>query len=456
MAVYEEIPGVNGGLLSQSEVGIYGSSRLGLWRPMRDVESTNWWLQSQEVMNGTDGISTRSWTRGAMNFELSNHLGNVLVTVSDRRIQVQDNGSVLNPKPVLRFDPDVLTANDYYPGGMQIPGRTYTNGSSYKYGFNGKEKDDEMKGEGNSYDFGARMYDPRISRWLSVDPLQYKYPGLTPYNFVANSPLNAIDPDGKLIIFINGLWGAPMGAGKGGKVGYWGPGWVQRTQKAIGDKKDPLYYDGSMGGTMHFEGKSSLYEKNRIAAGKAMGYKEAKAIIDKLDKDETIKFITNSMGAAFERGFSEGLLKYKDERLSEIGGELFMAGLQINDLEKKISADRVKALNQGILIEPQTEFEKQYRNITIRIADLNNEKEKLQKVEIEMVIDLSAHQTDYFDPNATSNYYMTAEENITYGEHLLGVDEKKHIRHSKYIGKMDGHHSSFADPNKFPKAKKPN
>ena len=56
-----------------------------------------------------------------------------------------------------------------------------------------------MKGLGNSLDFGARMYDSRLGRWLSLDPLQAKYPGLTPYGFVANSPLMFIDPDGRVI-----------------------------------------------------------------------------------------------------------------------------------------------------------------------------------------------------------------------------------------------------------------
>ena len=193
MAIYKEIPGVNGGLLSQAEVGIYGSSRPGLWRPMRDVESTNWWLQSQEAMNGTDGISTRSWTRGAMNFELSNHLGNVLVTVSDRRIQVQDNGSLLNPKPVLRFDPDVLTANDYYPGGMDMLGRTFSATDQYRYGFNGKEKDTEGP---VAYDYGFRIYDPRLVRFKSVDPLTKSFPFYTPYQFAGNKPIYAVDLDG--------------------------------------------------------------------------------------------------------------------------------------------------------------------------------------------------------------------------------------------------------------------
>jgi RHS repeat-associated protein len=337
---------------------------------------------------------------------------------------------------------------------MMMPGRKYSANGGYRYGFNGKEKGDEIVSD--DYDFGARIYDGRFARWLSVDPLQSKYPDLSPYNFAANSPLNAIDPDGKIIIFINGLWGFPMGIGKGGTVDYWGVMWVGQAQDDIGDHKKPRYYDGSMGGTMKFGGKSSLYEKNRIAAGKVEGYKDAKTIIDNLDKDETIKFVTNSMGAAFERGFSEGLFKYRDERLVEIGTETILASFEKIQLEKQIDPDRLKELNGGILFQPKTELEKKYRSLKDKISALNSEKEKLNNLQIEMVIDLSAHQTDKADPYANANYYMTAEENITMGERIMGVDEKKHINHSTYLGKMGGHHSSWADTHKFPKAAKPN
>ncbi|MEX2485349.1 MAG: hypothetical protein WED10_12335, partial [Brumimicrobium sp.] len=65
--------------------------------------------------------------------------------------------------------------SDYQVGGMIMPGRSGS-ANSYKYGFGGMEKDDEIKGEGNSLDFSARTYDPRIGRWLSVDPKSAKYP----------------------------------------------------------------------------------------------------------------------------------------------------------------------------------------------------------------------------------------------------------------------------------------
>jgi RHS repeat-associated protein len=60
-------------------------------------------------------------------------------------------------------------------------------------------KDDELKGSGNSYDFGARIYDPRLGRWLACDQLFGKYPMLSPYQFVDNNPILLIDPDGRII-----------------------------------------------------------------------------------------------------------------------------------------------------------------------------------------------------------------------------------------------------------------
>jgi RHS repeat-associated protein len=68
--------------------------------------------------------------------------------------------------------------------------------SVYRFGFNGKEKDNEVKGEGNQQDYGMRVYDPRVGRFLSIDPLTKPYPELTPYQFASNRPIDAIDLDG--------------------------------------------------------------------------------------------------------------------------------------------------------------------------------------------------------------------------------------------------------------------
>jgi hypothetical protein len=60
---------------------------------------------------------------------------------------------------------EVLSQTDFCPFGIGVPGRQFSAGTGYRYGFNGKENDGETKGEGNSYDFGDRIYDPRIGRW---------------------------------------------------------------------------------------------------------------------------------------------------------------------------------------------------------------------------------------------------------------------------------------------------
>ena len=67
----------------------------------------------------------------------------------------------------------------------------------YRFGFNGKEKNDELKGEGNSYDFGARIYDSRIARFLSIDTKWKAFTALSPYIYTMNNPIRFIDIDGE-------------------------------------------------------------------------------------------------------------------------------------------------------------------------------------------------------------------------------------------------------------------
>ena len=89
----------------------------------------------------------------------------------------------------------IRTCSDYSPFGVELDGRTVSGG--YKYGFNGKEKTNEISGESNSYDFGARMLDPRIGRFLSIDPKHKKYPALSNYSYAVNSPILFFDSQGE-------------------------------------------------------------------------------------------------------------------------------------------------------------------------------------------------------------------------------------------------------------------
>lgn len=117
----------------------------------------------------------------------TDHLGNVLTTVNDRKLFVHD---------LSVFEAVIETSQDYYPFGMLMPGRKY-NPAEYRFGYNGKEKDDEVTGTtGVAYDYGFRIYDSRISRFLSVDPLKKKFPMLSSYQYASNSPIQNIDIDG--------------------------------------------------------------------------------------------------------------------------------------------------------------------------------------------------------------------------------------------------------------------
>ncbi|HET9056051.1 MAG TPA: RHS repeat-associated core domain-containing protein [Chitinophagaceae bacterium] len=131
-----------------------------------------------------------SITFGSRVYELPNHLQNVMVTVSDKKIGVDENGDGI----VDYYVADVVSAQDYYPFGQLQPGRQY--GILGRYGFNGKENDNEVKGEGNQQNYGMRIYDPRLGRFLSVDPLTQSYPWYTPYQFAGNMPIWAVDLDG--------------------------------------------------------------------------------------------------------------------------------------------------------------------------------------------------------------------------------------------------------------------
>ncbi|MCA6468806.1 MAG: hypothetical protein IM591_00265, partial [Chitinophagaceae bacterium] len=110
-------------------------------------------------------------------------------TITDKKLQVSTNNSSTS-----YFEAEVQSVQDYYAFGMQMPGRKLSGG--YRYGFNGKENDNEVKGEGNQQDYGMRIYDGRIGKFLSVDPLFRDYPFYTPYQFAGNKPIAAIDLDG--------------------------------------------------------------------------------------------------------------------------------------------------------------------------------------------------------------------------------------------------------------------
>jgi RHS repeat-associated protein len=78
---------------------------------------------------------------------------------------------------------------------MLVPNR-HGSSDNYRYGFQGQEKDDEVKGEGNSLNYKFRMHDPLVGRFFAVDPLAPDYPHNSPYAFSENEVINATELEG--------------------------------------------------------------------------------------------------------------------------------------------------------------------------------------------------------------------------------------------------------------------
>ena len=161
------------------EHSIYGSSRVGV----DNRKDTLYKAGSYSPAWGGVGTSRRDL--GSKSFELANHLGNVLVTVSDKPVYNVSSGTIY-------FQPETTSISDYYPFGAPIQGRSAAFGNQYRFGFNGKEND----GEAQTQDYGMRIYDGRLGRFLSVDPLAGKFAMLTSYQFASNRSIDGIDMDG--------------------------------------------------------------------------------------------------------------------------------------------------------------------------------------------------------------------------------------------------------------------
>ncbi len=129
---------------------------------------------------------------GTRQYELTNHLGNVTTVFSEHLREYTDY------RGISFLSPEVVGHQDYLAFGLNLERSSASGGLDYRYAFNGKELDNEGEwGQGTTtYDYGFRIYNPGLARFLSVDPLTRSYPMLTPYQFAGNTPIQAIDVDG--------------------------------------------------------------------------------------------------------------------------------------------------------------------------------------------------------------------------------------------------------------------
>jgi len=329
-------------------------------------------------------------------------------------------------------------------------------GGSYRYGFNGKEKDNESFVD--AYDFGARIYNARLGRTLTMDPAKLLYPGICPYAFVMNTPLQAIDPDGKVVIFINGLWG-PIGDTKLPGKAYWtenriGQLWTEGLKKHWNDQNE-LFFDGSVGGQYNI--KNNLNSSFRNEWGKIEGYINAKSIISNLGADETIKFVTNSMGSAFQRGFSDGLMTFISEQKSANiqTQQGVMNNIQAIENQMRGLLESPLFTNfQYNLLQSQLNYENK------KLTELQAEHSKLDNIKIEIVVDIEPFQQTERDPNAKNHYFVLSDK-TKYGlaekafpivggiQPVTGATDASKKPDGTSI--TPGHHSSYTNPSDLPK-----
>lgn len=150
---------------------IYAGSRIGTYK-------------ADSLLTGSYSPVAGAFERGKKRYELGNHLGDVAVVISDRK-----NLNVVPAEAAtfgFRYAADVLSLADYFPFGMEMPGRA-TSGENYAYAYNGMERDKKAGADGYTTEF--RQYDPRVGRWMSVDPKTSKYPSQSPFKFGNNNPL---------------------------------------------------------------------------------------------------------------------------------------------------------------------------------------------------------------------------------------------------------------------------
>ena len=219
---------------------------------------------------------------------------------------------------------------DYSPFGVQLDGRTIQ-GDFYRRGFNGMEKDDEVKGGGNSYDFGARMYDSRVGRFLSRDPKENVLNQFSPYHFALNSPVQTMDDKGEFPILINGK---TLNDNERGSTKYWNPKILKTIEKYTkyklgasntGNNKLMSQFSGDF---YFVDGNQGFLANTRYENGKIAAYLDSDDIWNKMKETmvdgkitEQLQVFSHSRGSAYAAGYMESLREEIFKKAKEEGIE---------------------------------------------------------------------------------------------------------------------------------------
>lgn len=212
-------------------------------------------------------------------YNITDHLGNVRVSFSD----IIEDG-------VINEATEVLQEDHYYPFGLRLGGLSTSSGVPNRYRYNGKELQDELGL--NWYDYGARMYDPSIGRWNGVDALAEKYGSSSPYNYVMNSPMNMVDPDGR----------SAVGQIKGDQfiitanIYFYGEGASKDFVRKAIDNINKVWNGAN--GTIDIDGKT--YDVKFKVKGKLVSKEKAVKIASKKSLMNNFAFVGNSEFTKFD------------------------------------------------------------------------------------------------------------------------------------------------------------
>lgn len=294
MGVYEsgQSTGYN---LTQKEVHLYGSNRLGILNTDVNVQSGNL------LVNNTGTIT---FTRGNKFFELSNHLGNVLATISDKKIPVSGNGTWVD-----WYMADVVTANDYYPFGAIMPGRKFAQaGKDYRFSINGQEKERELNENITTALYWE--YDSRIGRRWNRDPKPVD--GVSPYLAFMNNPIVHIDILGDTGII--GVDGREINVDPGSYGTYDGTGQPLKTNpsKIVYPPAGSLSYFIVTGPNI-IDGGVKFIPMFGERSGKFLGYfwdKKPSVSYEAFKKEGEQDFLNNAKAESYKAKHGEWSLPY--------------------------------------------------------------------------------------------------------------------------------------------------
>ena len=325
-----------------------------------------------------------------------------------------------------KFEVDILSASNFTSFGFCMSSRKFST-PCYRYGFNGKEKDDEINSEGNSYDYGFRIYNPALGRFLSVDPLFRTFAMLTPYQYASNSPIQFIDLDGlegtrpvvasqRTYINLIGIEVYEMAKARGysafgaammltisaNEVGY--------GRQAAVDKA--LKYNNffGIGGVANFE----KYAQPTVEAGITYGLDKLfelnyKTFVDLAKKEGEVTYAemdkalnngrlgvynTNPEGAAYATWLANNIRSgVLDRTLTVLKENINQADIQLKSAI--LNLESVNALGPQDFDYDVTAFNKVVKELNDKITTLDKEKRSLQSMynEIDSVLHPPAEET---------------------------------------------------------------